>query len=132
MIKPGTSLFAEHKPETRRTLIGDPLLGSTRHVDFEALAASIDDARRLMRAGVPTELHGDPGAGHGFYAIAPDAAVARQHWHAVLAALRRAFFLATRNVSASGSRWRSVAAIKVCRGRRVAARMLLRPMPASA
>ena len=55
----------------------------------------IDYARRLMRAGVPTELHVYPGACHGFYSIAPQAAVARQHWHDVLAALRRTFYAAT-------------------------------------
>lgn len=43
-MKPRISLFAEHERETRRTLIGDPLVGLTKHVDFEALAASIDAA----------------------------------------------------------------------------------------
>ena len=44
MMKPRISLFAEHKRETRRTLIGDPLVGLTKHMDFESLAASIDSA----------------------------------------------------------------------------------------
>lgn len=44
MMKPRISLFAEHERETRRTSIGDPLVGLARHVDFEALAASIDAA----------------------------------------------------------------------------------------
>jgi IS5 family transposase len=44
MMKPRTSLFAEHERETRRTSIGDPLVGLTKHVDFDALAASIDSA----------------------------------------------------------------------------------------
>ena len=44
MMKPRISLFAEHERETRRSSIGDPLVGLAKHVDFEALAASIDDA----------------------------------------------------------------------------------------
>jgi IS5 family transposase len=44
MIKPGISLFAEHERETRRSTIGDPLVGLTKHVDFQALALSIDNA----------------------------------------------------------------------------------------
>jgi IS5 family transposase len=44
MMKPQISLFAEHEREVRRTTIGNPLVGLTKHVDFEALAASIDAA----------------------------------------------------------------------------------------
>lgn len=44
MMKPRISLFAEHKREDRRTKIGDPLIGLTKQVDFEALAAGIDAA----------------------------------------------------------------------------------------
>nr|WP_233411084.1 transposase [Rugamonas sp. CCM 8940] len=44
MMKPRISLFAEHEREDRRTRIGDPLVGLTKHVDFDALAASIDAA----------------------------------------------------------------------------------------
>lgn len=44
MMKPRISLFAEHEREVRRATIGDPLVGLTKHVDFEALAASIDGA----------------------------------------------------------------------------------------
>src|SRR5476651_2748072 len=44
MMKPRISLFAEHEREDRRTKIGDPLVGLTKHVDFEALAAGIDAA----------------------------------------------------------------------------------------
>ena len=44
MIEPRISLFAEHEREDRRSKIGDPLVGLTKHVDFEALAASIDAA----------------------------------------------------------------------------------------
>ena len=50
-MKPRISLFAEHEREVRRTTIGDPLVGLTKHVDFEALAASIDaTAPRPSRA----------------------------------------------------------------------------------
>src|SRR5471030_894020 len=44
MMKPRVSLFAEHEREDRRTKIGDPLIGLSKHVDFEALAAGIDAA----------------------------------------------------------------------------------------
>ena len=44
MMKPRISLFAEHEREDRRSKIGDPLVGLTKHVDFDALAASIDAA----------------------------------------------------------------------------------------
>lgn len=43
-MKPRISLFAEHEREDRRSKIGDPLVGLTKHVDFDALAASIDAA----------------------------------------------------------------------------------------
>ena len=43
-MKPRISLFAEYEREDRRTKIGDPLVGLNKHVDFEALAASIDAA----------------------------------------------------------------------------------------
>lgn len=44
MKTPRISLFAEHERQDRRTKIGDPLVGLTNHVDFEALALSIDAA----------------------------------------------------------------------------------------
>ena len=44
MMKPRISMFAEHEREDRRSTIGDPLVGLTKHVDFEALAASVDAA----------------------------------------------------------------------------------------
>lgn len=49
----------------------------------------IEFARRLMRAGVPTELHIYPGAYHGFE-IVGDAAVTRKAHHNSVSALRRA------------------------------------------
>lgn len=44
MMKPRISLFAEHEREDRRTKIVDPLVGLTKHVDFEALAIGVDMA----------------------------------------------------------------------------------------
>lgn len=44
MMKPLVSLFAEHEREVRRSSIGDPLTGLTKHVDFTALAEDIDAA----------------------------------------------------------------------------------------
>src|SRR5262249_45966236 len=41
------------------------------------LDENMDFARRLMRSGVPTELHVLPGAFHGFARFAPDAEVTR-------------------------------------------------------
>lgn len=49
-------------------------------------------ARRLMRAGVATELHVYPGAYHGFE-IAGDAAVTRKAHHNSVSALKRALYL---------------------------------------
>jgi triacylglycerol lipase len=49
----------------------------------------IDYARRLIRAGVPTELHVYPGAFHGFD-IAVEATVTKTAYRNSLAALRRA------------------------------------------
>jgi len=52
------------------------------------LEEDLEYARRLMRAGVPTELHVYPGAFHGFE-LAADSAVARQARDDRLAALAR-------------------------------------------
>lgn len=56
MMKPRISLVAEHERETRRISIGNPLIGLSKRIDFEALAASIDTAahpRRVPRGGRP-------------------------------------------------------------------------------
>jgi hypothetical protein len=51
MMKPRISLFAEHEREDRCTKLGDPLVGLAKHVDFEALATSVDEAApRASRA----------------------------------------------------------------------------------
>lgn len=44
MMRPRISLFAEYRREDRRTKIGDPLIGLTKHVDFQTLVAAIDAA----------------------------------------------------------------------------------------
>jgi acetyl esterase/lipase len=41
------------------------------------LEENIEYARRLMRAGVPTELHVYPGAYHGFQGVAPEARISK-------------------------------------------------------
>jgi acetyl esterase/lipase len=50
----------------------------------------VDLAARLLRAGVPTELHVHPGAYHASEHLAPDAALSRRIWSLRLAALDRA------------------------------------------
>ena len=51
----------------------------------------LEYARRLMRAGVPTEIYVAPGAFHGFEAMAPDAAVSKRFIAQADDALTRAF-----------------------------------------
>jgi acetyl esterase/lipase len=53
------------------------------------LDENLEYARRLMRAGVPTELHVYPGAFHGFNMV-PDAQISRIFERDILAALKRA------------------------------------------
>ncbi|MBA3870816.1 MAG: alpha/beta hydrolase [Anaerolineae bacterium] len=57
------------------------------------LEEDVEYARRLIRAGVPTELHVYPGAYHGFRMLA-DAQVTQTAQRDQLAALKRAFELA--------------------------------------
>ena len=54
------------------------------------LEEDMEYARRLIRAGVPTELHVYPGAYHGFRMVA-DAQVSQAAHRDQLAALKRAF-----------------------------------------
>ena len=51
----------------------------------------VEYARRLINAGVPTELHVMPGAYHGFDLLVPDAAVSKRFTESWIVALRRAF-----------------------------------------
>lgn len=51
----------------------------------------LEYARRLVRAGVPTEVYLAPGAFHGFDAMAPEAAISRQFTQVGMNALARAF-----------------------------------------
>jgi acetyl esterase/lipase len=56
------------------------------------LEEDLEYARRLMRAGVPTELHVYPGAFHGYQGV-PDAWMSRAEVENVTEALRRALRL---------------------------------------
>ena len=47
-------------------------------------------ATRLMQAGVPTELHVNPGAYHASEALVPEAELSRRIWERRFDALRRA------------------------------------------
>ncbi|PXA97292.1 alpha/beta hydrolase [Nostoc sp. 3335mG] len=51
----------------------------------------IDYARRLITAGVPTELVVTPGGFHGFDAVAPETGLSKRFTATKIAALRRAF-----------------------------------------
>ena len=51
----------------------------------------LEYARRLIRSGVPTEVHVAPGAFHGFDAMAPEAAVTQRFIASGDQALKRAF-----------------------------------------
>ncbi|MCW3838195.1 alpha/beta hydrolase [Sphingomonas canadensis] len=51
----------------------------------------IEYARRLIRAGVPAELHVTPGIYHGFTVAGPDTPQARRHIASARAAFARAF-----------------------------------------
>jgi acetyl esterase/lipase len=51
----------------------------------------VEYARRLINAGVPTELHVIPGAFHGFDVLAPDTAVAARFTEMYKTALKRAY-----------------------------------------
>jgi acetyl esterase/lipase len=81
-----------------------PYAAAARAPDLKALAPTfiavgaldlfveenLEYARRLIRAGVPTELHVYPGAYHG-YLLAPQARITRQADQDAQSALRRAF-----------------------------------------
>jgi len=44
MMMPTHSLFAEEELGDRRSKLGDPLVGLSKHVDFSAMADEIDTA----------------------------------------------------------------------------------------
>lgn len=49
MMMPKPGLFAEADRGNRRSKLGDPLVGLSKHVDFAALADEIDTACRVHR-----------------------------------------------------------------------------------
>jgi acetyl esterase/lipase len=53
----------------------------------------IEFARRLVNAGVPTELYVAPGAYHGFFFLVPNATISKRFDESYNAALARAFAL---------------------------------------
>jgi acetyl esterase/lipase len=90
---PAFQLTKENLPEAR-ALTAERLAGlPPTYVCVGALDLFVEEnleyARRLMRAGVPTELHLYPGACHGFN-LAAGARVSRAYARDCLGALRRA------------------------------------------
>ena len=88
--EPGGADVPAHAAAARATDLAGlpPTFLSTGALDL-FVEEDLDYARRLIRAGVPTELHVYPGAFHGFD-IFPGAAVSRQAVQDRLDALRRA------------------------------------------
>ncbi len=66
-----------------------PAFISTSALDI-FLDENLDYAKRLVRAGVPTELHVYPGGYHGFQIMTPEADVSRRANRDALDALKRA------------------------------------------
>lgn len=92
--EPGTALVpAEAVPARRTDLRGlPPTFIGVGSVDLFA-EEDIDYARKLVDAGVPTELLVVPGAFHGFDGIASETSVAKKFTDLKLTALRRALAL---------------------------------------
>lgn len=87
----GPSVPAAGVPARVRDLSGlPPTFIGVGSVDL-FVDEDIDYARRLIAAGVPTELVVTPGAFHGFDAVAPETGLAKRFTAAKIAALRRAF-----------------------------------------
>jgi acetyl esterase/lipase len=85
----GATVPARAVPARRADLAGlPPTFIGVGGIDLFA-SEDVDYARRLLEAGVPTELLVVPGAFHGFDRMVPDAAVARQFTAAKVQALRR-------------------------------------------
>lgn len=91
-MKPGgAAVPAAGVPARRTDLAGlPPAFIGVGGIDLFA-SEDIDFARRLLEAGVPTQLNVVPGAFHGFDAIAADVPIAKTFNDAKFAALARAF-----------------------------------------
>ena len=99
----GWRCYLGHEPGTADV---SPYAAAARAEDLRGLAPAfigvgtldvfrdenIEYARRLLAAGVPTELHVYPGAPHGFEGLAPRAAVSQQFTRDITDALRRAMY----------------------------------------
>lgn len=87
----GADVPAAAVPARRTDLAGlPPTFIGVGGIDLFA-SEDIDFSRRLLEAGVPTELLVVPGAFHGFDAVAADTNLAARFNEAKMAALRRAF-----------------------------------------
>jgi acetyl esterase/lipase len=91
-MEPGVpSVPAAAVPARRTDLRGlPPTFIGVGGIDLFA-SEDMDFARRLIEAGVPTELRVVPGAFHGFDLAAADTALAADFNEAKMKALRRAF-----------------------------------------
>lgn len=89
---PGTTTVPEHAvPARYRDLAGlPPTFIGVGSIDL-FVDEDVDYARRLIDAGVPTELVVLPGAYHAFDLLAADTGIATRFTATKLAALRRAF-----------------------------------------
>jgi acetyl esterase/lipase len=88
-VEPGSDGVSPYAAASRAEDLSrlPPTFISTGGLDL-FLEEDLEYARRLMRAGVPTELHVYPGGYHGFDLV-PDAAVSVQARRDSLAALKR-------------------------------------------
>jgi triacylglycerol lipase len=87
---PGAPTVSPYAAPARATALEDlpPAFISLGSLDL-FLEQDLDYARRLMRAGVPVELHVFPGAFHGFD-IAKETRLAQSHGRIQLDALKHA------------------------------------------
>lgn len=91
MAPGGSTVPAAAVPARRADLAGlPPTYIAVGGLDL-FVREDIEYARRLLEAGVPTELLVLPGAFHGFDRVAPDTMIARAFTKAKLNALRKAF-----------------------------------------
>jgi len=89
-MEPGTAKVpVEAVPARAKSLAGlPPAYIAVGDIDLFA-EEDIAYAQRLMRAGVPVELHVFRGGFHGFNLLAPNAAISKLYQDALLDALRR-------------------------------------------